>query len=1034
MTLSQEETHKTAVLEKPVWKDIVLWGHQVTAVETIQSYLASFSTHTTSALIRMPTGSGKTVVMAVVSQLLQQVDSVLIVAPWAQLTEQLDKEISDRVWNKLKVDAWEARKRCRRFQAAEISDVLKKAGDDPTIFLCTNQSLERLYAASLDASSPRQKDYATLKAKISLVLVDEGHREPAPKWANAVRSLSKPTVLFTATPYRNDLRLFKIDAGHVFRYLHQEAVNGNFIRQVEVREVAFGETPETFVKALLAFFDGEFQNIKPSMVTEPRVIVRCATSDEIKEVASYLKADGRTVVEVHENFSDDEDDSRVSKVPDPSENDAVFWVHQNKLIEGVDDPKFCLLAVYQPLSNSRALVQQVGRILRNPELKPDQKAFVFSHPRHKLKAKWDAYLAYEALLGGDIREAGPKEMFAQVTEIQNHLVYLDGNYRERFTPDDPNFHEHLAFRLATSVFKPEQTYSFDAFLTDLLGKLDEDDSVLIGSTRPDQHTFILMYARCHTSPLLFDQTFLEFGLGYTVIRESGGWVFCYDTSGMTPLYLQENARHVPPALLERLLPQGRTRVSQVSLLNSDLGNFSVRRRSISARAVEDMAPGLADYSHFCSTISGSVESGQNQIRRRYVGFTRGRVSQMTSDPIRYRDYVDWLESIAAELNSNQTIGAELLNRYAAFQDAPAKPNPIHILLDIEDIQNEYVALDSLGQGEFKPMQFDDACCDISKGRFECEVNGKKIPVDITYRSDRKRFELKSSGLDQHYVHQRARAERRQSILSFLNSRQAFRVIMDDGSIYAHGQFYKSRVPLWGRASDNRIDLANILIPSTGLTVLTSEKGHKNQTGWTHTDRWQPGSVFDYIDGNGQTSSLFTSQAFQPDILICDDLGNELADFIAVQQSPPRIALIHAKYTSSSDKRVSASGFHDVCGQAVKNLGVLNPQWDGSKNNTKGWLDKWTVSGIGEVDRRIRFNQTGIPDNRLWQEIQKVVRHPAATREVWIVMGGGLSRSVFETERKKTKPLGEVIQFIYLLQSTWSSVSTVGGLLKVCCRP
>jgi hypothetical protein len=105
-------------------------------------------------------------------------------------------------------------------------------------------------------------------------------------------------------------------------------------------------------------------------------------------------------VEVHDNFSDDEEQSSYRTVPDPAENGATFWVHQNKLIEGIDDLSFCLLAVFQTFTNFRALIQQVGRILRNPGRQPDQQAYVFSHPRHKLRFKWEAYIAYEARLGG----------------------------------------------------------------------------------------------------------------------------------------------------------------------------------------------------------------------------------------------------------------------------------------------------------------------------------------------------------------------------------------------------------------------------------------------------------------------------------------------------------------------------------------------------------------------------------------------------------------------------------------------------------
>lgn len=47
-------------------------------------------------------------------------------------------------------------------------------------------------------------DFQELWRNIDLVTVDEGHREPAPKWAREVRVLARHTILLAATPYRND--------------------------------------------------------------------------------------------------------------------------------------------------------------------------------------------------------------------------------------------------------------------------------------------------------------------------------------------------------------------------------------------------------------------------------------------------------------------------------------------------------------------------------------------------------------------------------------------------------------------------------------------------------------------------------------------------------------------------------------------------------------------------------------------------------------------------------------------------------------
>jgi hypothetical protein len=69
---------------------------------------------------------------------------------------------------------------------------------------------------------------------VDLVIVDEGHYEPAFSWAQAVRELEKPTLIFTATPYRNDYKYFKIKGNYVFNLPWKEAVEERLIRGVKI--------------------------------------------------------------------------------------------------------------------------------------------------------------------------------------------------------------------------------------------------------------------------------------------------------------------------------------------------------------------------------------------------------------------------------------------------------------------------------------------------------------------------------------------------------------------------------------------------------------------------------------------------------------------------------------------------------------------------------------------------------------------------------------------------------------------------------
>jgi superfamily II DNA or RNA helicase len=65
---------------------------------------------------------------------------------------------------------------------------------------------------------------------------------------------------------------------------------------------------------------------------------------------------------------------------------AVYWLHQTKLLEGIDDPSFVAVALLDDFTNDRQLVQQIGRVLRStdPTRVERQTATVFARNAENL--------------------------------------------------------------------------------------------------------------------------------------------------------------------------------------------------------------------------------------------------------------------------------------------------------------------------------------------------------------------------------------------------------------------------------------------------------------------------------------------------------------------------------------------------------------------------------------------------------------------------------------------------------------------------
>lgn len=961
----------------------------------------------------MPTGTGKTGVMATVSHFLSG-HNVLVVVPWAQLRRQIQTELKIDFWKK--VGRYPSpSKEVLQFTPNSLSAALGQT--DARIVICTYQTLTMLH--STDA-----KAYAKLRSRMSLILADEGHREPAPSWSLAVRELGLPTVLFTATPYRNDFYAFKIDESSVYRLPHDKAESDGYIRRVCFHETAVSTNANDFVSELLRFYEGPFKSAAPLTPNLPRVIVRCETDGDIQEITAAIRRAGYTAVGIHDTFSDSEDEGQTRSVP-KIDRDALFWVHQNKLIEGVDDSSFCLLAVYGQFRNARALVQQIGRIIRNPGQHRGQVGHVFSRASDRQWAMWNGYLEYERLLGDRSSEPSAGDLVAKVLAANRELKYLDGGFRAPFDPSSPEFFRFLRFQPSALVFRTRSNFAFDALMGALRKAAKEEDVFAVAEMSRRKTTFVMAHYRISRSPCLEEQIAFDFRFGYTIAHLVGEMLFLSSTEGLTPEYLDDATSLIEPAELERVFAGGQSRMAQVSLLNSDLGVYSVRRRTVSANSLSELAPSLADYAHFCSTAEGVVRSPSGEVSRRYVGFTRSRIAQRNGGRLDFEDFVAWTEAVGQIILNGNASSDTLFDRYAEHVRPPLTVVPKHILFDIDDLESsfELVGTDGVVTSD---LIWDDRCSEVTNGQFEIEIAGRQFKGVLTYSPQKARFELTSADLQR--VIERDSVHRRRNLVARLNLDQSFRVVTDDGLIYAHKRFYKPRLPLWGRSRTGSIDVSRVLVTCAALKSSQSEKG---SIGSATGRGWEKGSVFELIDRTGK-SGLLALDGFQADVLICDDEGNELADFIALQRKPIRVAFVHAKCAYGSGTK-SASVFHDLCSQAVKNLGPLTPQWDADLKNVAVWNRKWKGSKKeGFVENRIRRGDATAAT--VWDEVRESVRNPAASREVWLVMGAGLSKVSFEAEKARAKPPGYVIQLIYLLQGTWSAVSGIGATMKVFCAP
>jgi superfamily II DNA or RNA helicase len=1011
--------------------ELRLWKHQREAVRVAEKYLGgTIDTHR-AALFRMPTGTGKTGIMATVVNYLSQARPALIVTPSRLLTGQIERHLNQQFWVHVKSQPPGGPQPAKAFVPSTLKAVLE---EEASVYVCTTNTLQMLHDESKNSGEHVEwiEAFVALRERVKLVIVDEGHREPAKEWAEAVRSMERPTLLFSATPYRNDFRFFQIGSEEDYFYVYpfHEAVKDRIIRNVVFVSPpsSFGSDEKAFASALLDFYkhDAYFHAQTADDEKKPKVIIRCDDVTSIRNVMDALasEAGADDVIGIHDEFV--EQGQYFNQVPHGHE--ATFWVHQFKLTEGLDDPSFRMVAFFQPFGNARSLVQQAGRVLRNPDKRRNQVAFIFSDPADGLENRWRGYVEFEK---SEEEILSPEEILRRFVRSLPPWFYFDREYRraahvirgeETDTEREEieaSLRDDLRLALTAEVLRVPENFDEEAFTKLVKETVAIYESEELMQAFPpyydrEGNRAVMLSWRVAQSPSLDAGGFFEVSLRPAVFYRQGSYLFHQGPVSVRDAIEETALVLVDPSELERVLDD-QENVTQLSLINCDLGNASVRRRSMGARSMSQVAPGLGDHFHFVSSAKGRI--GENV---RYVSLSRGRVSETVKKLVSLEDYCDWCDVLAASMARTSLKGPPVLLRYAQTVRPPKKVRAKHLLIDLHEFIHDFGLRDrkQLGFDEIYPERLEATACEVRDGgAFACQI-GRVMISDgkVLYNRKKKRFDITSQDLNDIFGEKRTDRRRKKSAAAYLSQHASVRIITTDGDLYADRHFYRPRVPLWGRG---RMEALGIFRGYAPLKKAVTEKGPPGEA--VQGKSWLPTSLFGVIDRGNPLFDL-AGWPERPDILICDDMGTEAGDFIAVSTACRRIALIHAKTVTAG---MSASDFHILNSQVVKNLEFFNPAGTALPDRRKRWSTLWN-----NTLPRIRR-----PKNRdvewVMQTIAELLRKPDTEREVWAVVGPKLSIETLLKELAGPKmPPYELIQLSYLLQSCNATVSSVGARFRL----
>jgi len=254
----------------------------------------------------------------------------------------------------------------------------------------------------------------------------------------------------------------------------------------------------------------------------------------------------------------------------------------------------------------------------------------------------------------------------------------------------------------------------------------------------------------------------------------------------------------------------------------------------------------------------------------------------------------------------------------------------------------------------------------------------------------------------------------QSLLNYINNKQAFQINFENAEVtYAKRKLFKDN-----RLLGNIDSFLDVFCPVSELSNTTSEKGNFT----VNTINFDNDSVFGVVESNIIKNFPF---------IVCDDLGKEWADHIAINES--KIVFAHSK---SKTSKFSAADFQDVVGQALKNIGVMSPQSFMLDSKLGIWAKEYKLNGVKTKISRIRTGQTS---REFCDYFGKTSRNINLEREIYLVVDF-LSKQQLKENLTKLKNgeafdrRNETIQMLWLLNQLIGTCIDQSVKVQIFCKP
>ncbi|HVV76270.1 MAG TPA: DEAD/DEAH box helicase family protein [Mycobacteriales bacterium] len=859
------------------------------------------------AVVVMPTGTGKTETMIAV-MVAAQIRRLLVIVPSAALRLQIAAKFETLGVLPAEDIVTNAARRPivgRLEHGLTDPDEAARFADACNVVVATPNALE--------ASSPAALE--RFYREFSHLVVDEAHHAPAATWARIIGEFdTRPVLLFTATPYREDRRA--LPGRIIYRFPLRAAQADGYFTKIDYRAVLSLEGADTAVAELAVsrLRSDLAAGHDHILLARARSVTRATELGTLyAEVAPEF---GPRVL--HDALSARKRKEVFAALADRS---CRIVICVDMLGEGFDLPQLKIAAIHDVKKSLGPMIQFIGRFSRTRADTDIGTASVF--------VARDPALALSPLRDLLREDADWNLLLRDITDRATEVVETLGVFERSFAdaPDEvpvtllaPKM-SAVAHLAPTATWHPER--ALDLYPADTLvgGRLatGADGSIAwfvvehrdavpwadVGDLQQTTYELVILYFDARRR-LLYVHGSNKTGT-YADLAEAVLGDGSHPIKGLPAFRVL--------AHLDRLVP------TNVGLLDArdHFNRFSMHVGS-------DVVEALDEADRHGKTQTHIVTSGFDDGERVTISAAlSGRFWSVRSAP-NLKAWADWCDQQGGKLLDNGIDLKQVLDGFIIPVDLTTRPPNVLLALEWP-----WTIVGGLTAGV--SVSYQEATFQLLDIGFEVDDFGTSGPFQFSLVTPawrlRYRAEFEPAGLTYSPVGDDAEVASRPGAIplqQWINRNKPTLFLDGDRMITAEDRLLAPRHDLapFDRSRLQPLDW-------TGVDIRVESQGPTRRT--------------DSIQARMSTL-LRADNDF--DVLLDDDRAGEAADLVglSVHDGDLRVTLVHCKYSSSTTPGARVADLYELCGQAMR----------GAK-----WRQQGTVPLLAHLDRRAQtsFARTGV---------------------------------------------------------------------------